>query len=95
LQNEFHNFALAGVVTGRDAAVSHTVEGEQIIRLTDAIFQEPVSNFGRARLFTPLKMLNRQKTDTLWFNLSVIWMFSAIFYLLVLFDAPSLVGRRQ
>jgi ABC-type multidrug transport system ATPase subunit len=95
LENEYHNMALAVVVTRQDAAVSHVMDGDQITRIKDAVFQEPLSNYGRARLFTPMKMLNEQKTDTLWFNLSVIWMFSAIFYLLVLFDAASLIRRRQ
>lgn len=94
LINKSHNMALAGLVTRRDN-IPYILTDDQIIRNTDEIFQEPQSNYGRARLFVPFKMLNGQKTDTRWFNLSIIWMFSAFFYLLVLFDAPAIFRKAK
>ena len=90
IKNNYYNEALEKTVTNRDADFPYSLIGKEIIRNTDNIFQEPSSNLGRARLFCPLKILNGQKTDTIWFNLSVMWLFTSACYLLVLFDATSL-----
>jgi ABC-type multidrug transport system ATPase subunit len=90
LKDNYYNEALEKTVINQEADFSYTLIGKEIIRNTDNIFQEPSSNQGRARLFCPVKILNGQKTDTFWFNLSIIWMFTAACYLLVLFDAASL-----
>ena len=82
------------MVTNKDYDQPYNMIGREMIRSRDNIFQEPVSNWGRARLFCPEKMLNGQKTDTVWFNLSIVWLFSAFCYLLVLFDAVSLVRKK-
>jgi len=95
LINSSHNQALAALVTQRDNGVPYTITGDRLVRRTDEIFQEPDSKAGRARLFVPQKMVNEQKTDTLWFNLTIIWIFSALFYLLVLFDAPALFRKSR
>jgi ABC transport system ATP-binding/permease protein len=85
-----YNEALENTVTNKNFAVPYTLVGKEMIRNTDNIFQEPSSNLGRACLFCPVKQLNGQKTDTLWFNLSVMWLFTSACYLLVLFDAAAL-----
>jgi ABC-type multidrug transport system permease subunit len=93
LRSDYSNNELEKVVRNSDTRYAYLIADKEIIRNKDNIFQEPESNFGRARLFTPVKLLNGQKTETLWFNLSIIWLFSAICYLLVLFDAGRLINR--
>jgi ABC transport system ATP-binding/permease protein len=90
MKNNYYNEALENTVTNKNYNVPYTVVGNEMIRNTDNIFQEPYSNLGRACLFCPVKQLNGQKTDTLWFNLSLMWLFTAACYLLVLFDAAVL-----
>jgi hypothetical protein len=87
------NQALENVVTNKNYDLPYVRIGEELVRTRDNIFEEPASNYGRARLFSPKKQLNGQKTDTIWFNISVIWMFTAVCYLLVLFNAAALVRR--
>ncbi len=87
------NHALENVVTNKNYGVPYVRIGEELVRTRDNIYEEPTSNYGRARLFSPKKQLNSQKTDTIWFNISVIWMFTAVCYLLVLFNAAALVRR--
>jgi ABC transport system ATP-binding/permease protein len=89
IKSKNFNQALENVVTNRNYPVPYVMSGAQMIRTTGNIFDEPVSNYGRARLFTPRKQFNFQKTDTIWFNISVIWLFTAGCYLLVLFNAFS------
>jgi hypothetical protein len=92
LQTNYHNNALERLVTNSNADRDYFISGAEIIRCRDAIYQESASNVGRARLFQPVKMLNGQKTDTLWFNTSVIWLLTSICYLLVLFNAPARIS---
>jgi hypothetical protein len=87
LKAQFTNDDLEKRVKNAAAPREYDIFDHQIIRRKDNIYQEPESGFGRASMFTPVKLFNGRKTDTILFNLSVIWMFSAICYLLVLFDA--------
>ncbi len=87
LRKKYHNTALEKVVTNNNSENEYFMAGTEIIRNKGAVYQDPVSNIGRARLFFPVKLFNGQKTDTLWFNISFIWLLTAICYLLVLFDA--------
>ncbi len=93
LQRNNFNYALENTVTNKHTGVPYVRIGSELVRTRDNIYEEPTSNYGRARLFSPKKQLNNQKTDTIWFNISVIWLFTAVCYLLVLFNAPSLVRR--
>jgi ABC transport system ATP-binding/permease protein len=93
LYENYHNDALANIVTGSFSSSDVAVIGKEVVRTKSAIFQEPQSNFGRARLFTPVKMINGRKSETLWFNISMIWFLTAACYLLVLFDVSGLIRR--
>jgi len=91
-RNNF-NHALENIVTNKNYVLPYVRIGDELVRTRDNIFEEPISNYGRARLFSPKKQLNSQKTDTIWFNISVIWLFTSVCYLLVLFNAAALVRR--
>jgi hypothetical protein len=91
LRNTYHNYALEEIVTNSKASFNYYITDSEIIPIRGAVYQDPVSNFGRTRLFCPFKLLNGQKTDTLWFNISFIWLLTAICYLLVLFNANNLI----
>jgi ABC transport system ATP-binding/permease protein len=87
------NYALERVVTNKNYSMPYVWIGDELVRTRENIYEDPSSNYGRAQLFSPKKQLNNQKTETIWFNISVIWMFTAACYLLVLFDAAALVRR--
>jgi ABC transport system ATP-binding/permease protein len=91
LRNAYHNTTLEEAVTNSKAGFNYIIAGTEIVPIKGSIYQDPVSNIGRARLFCPLKMLNGQKTDTLWFNVSFIWLLTSLCYLIVLFNANSLI----
>jgi hypothetical protein len=93
LREKYHNAALESTVTSSSAEYNYFIKDAEIIPVKGAVYQDPTSNIGRTRLFLPVKLLNGQKTDTLWFNISIIWLFSAICYLLVLFNVSSIVRR--
>ncbi len=88
-----HNLALEDVVTTSHSDQEYDVIGSEIVPLRGAVYKEPSSNIGRARLFTPMKLVNGQKTETLWFNISMMWLLISICYVWVLFDFTGLIRR--
>jgi ABC-type multidrug transport system ATPase subunit len=93
IKRDHDNAALENRVVNKNSGKPYTMMGDEMIRNKDNIFQEPSSNLGRACLFCPFKQLHQQRTDTIWFNLSMIWLFTATCYLLVLFDAGALIRK--
>jgi ABC-type multidrug transport system ATPase subunit len=87
LKNNHFNYKLERIVTNYDQKDQIELIGDRFVRFRDGIYQTPVSNYGRAIMFTPRKIFNGQEMDTLWFNISIIWMFSTLLYLLLLTDA--------
>jgi hypothetical protein len=93
MKKDYHNDALENIVTNSNANKEYSIIDNEIIRVKGPIFQEPTSNWGRARLFSPMKMLNNEQTNTFWFNISIIWLFTAICYVFVLFDITGLIRK--
>jgi hypothetical protein len=44
---------------------------------------KPLSNYGRAHLYAPYKLIGNTEIDTFWFDLIVLWIVSAILYLIL------------
>ncbi len=94
IKNHHYNSRLEKIVTNSDYGDQIELIGDRFIRFRDGIYQAPVSNYGRAVMFTPSKIFNGQEMNTLWFNISIIWMFSTLLYLLLLTDAVNYVLNR-
>jgi ABC-type multidrug transport system ATPase subunit len=93
LKNDYYNKKLEEIVTNSNYGSHIELIGDRFIRFRDGIYQTPVSNYGRAVMYTPSKIFNGQEMNTLWFNVSIIWMFSTVIYLLLLTDAINFVRR--
>ncbi len=93
IRQDCHNLALEEAVTRNNSEESYRVIDDQLIRSTGMIFDTPRSDFGRAALFSPVKIFSQQQTQTLWFNLSVIWLMTSVCYIWVLFDITRLIKR--
>jgi hypothetical protein len=94
LKNDHYNARLEKIVTNSDYDDQIELIGDRFIRFRDGIYQAPFSNYGRAIMFTPSKIFNGQEMNTLWFNISIIWLFSALIYLLLLTDAVNYIRDR-
>ncbi len=46
----------------------------------------PESNIGRAHFYAPVKKINNQPVETIWFNVIFIWLTSIILYFALLAD---------
>ena len=93
MQEDYNNLTLEKTVTNSSAEEEYAIIDNEIIRTKGAVFQEPESNWGRAWLFSPVKLFNGQQTDTFWFNISIIWLLTAICYVFVLFDISGLINK--
>jgi ABC transport system ATP-binding/permease protein len=93
IRKNHHNLALEKTVLSSAAEKEYTIIDHEIVRTKGAIFQEAGSNWGRAQLFSPVKIFNGQKTDTFWFNISMIWLLTAGCYVWVLFDITGLIRK--
>ena len=93
LRKDHYNAKLEEIVTNSGYDDQIELIGDRFIRFRDGIYQAPVSNYGRAVMFTPSKIFNGQEMDTLWFNVSIIWMFSTLIYLLLLTDAINYIRK--
>jgi ABC-type multidrug transport system ATPase subunit len=89
LKNRNYNTRIANLVMNNDEPLSFKTYKNKIYQLSDPIFQRPKSNFGRAVLFVPEKKFRGEVLDTLWFNITFIWLFSFLLYLILLIYPPA------
>jgi hypothetical protein len=93
MMTSFHNVALEQVVVNRQSEKAYRIVDNSIVRNTGMIYDIPTSSWGRAALFSPVKIFQNQETETLWFNIAVIWLFTSICYIWVLFDFSGAFSR--
>lgn len=74
LRNEYENKALSDLVLSKSSVIQSKNVDNEIVQLRDPAYMEPLSNFGRAHFYAPIKKLGGLKIDTLWYNVAFIWM---------------------
>lgn len=85
-KQEYYNDNLADLVLNK-ATENKIIEGkDRLIRKKDPVFMEPLSGNGRAHFYAPVKKIGDLEIDTFWFNFAVIWLMSAVLYIVLLFD---------
>jgi len=89
LKKNNYNTRIANLVINKDEPQSLKTYKGKLFQLSDPIYQRPTSNFGRAILFVPEKKFRGEVLDTLWFNITFIWLFSFLFYLILLVYPPA------
>ena len=92
LKEQNYNYHLADMLTGSPDDSTFVIRDSVPVQLVDPIYQPPESNYGRAPLFLPYKMLNDELIDTYWFNASVIWLYSFVLYIILLIDLFNKTG---
>jgi ABC-type multidrug transport system ATPase subunit len=86
LKKDYHNDFLADMVLNRNEIhkIQYTENG--FVQLANPIFKDPVTNYGRAHFYAPVKIIGNNYIDTYWFNIIVMWLFSFVLYIILLFD---------
>jgi hypothetical protein len=85
-KQRFYNKNLADIVLNRNEINKVYKTNERLIQKKDPVFMEPTSNIGRAHFYAPLKIVNKVKIDTLWYNFIMLWFLSGLLYLALVFD---------
>lgn len=81
LRKENHNKALSDWVLNTNDVNKYLETPNEVIQKFEPIFMLPTHRWGRAHFYAPFKMFNNQYVDTLWFNLSVIWLGVVAFFI--------------
>jgi ABC-type multidrug transport system ATPase subunit len=86
-KRKYYNNAVAEVVLNQNDFEKIRISNDgRLVQVKDPIFREPSSHLGRAHLYAPYKMLGSAKIKTMWFNIGVMWLGSALLYVMLYFD---------
>lgn len=86
LKQSHYNENIAELVLNLNAG-NMVVEGEtELIRKKDPAFMDPVSRYGQAHFYAPVKFLGSIAIPTFWFNIGVIWLMSIVLYIALVAD---------
>ncbi|WP_420582884.1 ATP-binding cassette domain-containing protein [Reichenbachiella sp.] len=86
LKNASHNKTLENLVTNRDEIEKIYEAEDELIQKKDPIFKTPDSNFGNAHFYAPVKVFGHLQIDTFYFNIIIIWLMTAFFYMTLYYD---------
>ena len=86
LKRDHHNQRLAEILTNSHEVKKIYETDKELIQKKDPIFMDPMSEWGRAHFYAPVKNIKGFHIDTFWFNLVVIWIGSAILYYILVFN---------
>jgi len=84
--DEYRNDKIANLLKNEHFIKSAVEIDNRLIRKKNLIYMEPLSRFGRAHFYAPVKKLGKLSIDTYLFNLIFIWVTSFLFYLTLVFD---------
>jgi energy-coupling factor transporter ATP-binding protein EcfA2 len=85
-KQKYFNKQLAAVVTNEKEIQQYTVHDGEMIPVKDAIYRLPRQESWRAHFYAPVKNIFVYQVDTFWFDLLLIWIFSALLFLLLYYD---------
>ncbi len=88
LRSDYHNKALADIVLNRHKVDFIYKTDDRLVQKKDPIYLIPESNWGRAHFYAPVKKFNNIYVDTIWFNISALWLMSLILYICILLHIP-------
>ncbi|MFO7924408.1 MAG: ATP-binding cassette domain-containing protein [Bacteroidales bacterium] len=87
-RQDYHNKALADIALNRHEVNVIYETDDRLVQKKDPGYLIPDSNIGRAHFYAPVKQFNNVYVDTLWFNISALWLMSLILYVAVLLHVP-------
>lgn len=79
-----YNNYVAGKVKNSSTRESYKIIDEDLVQLSDPVYQNARNDFGRAIMFSPEKRFNGQIIKTFEFNLSMIWLFNFTLYVFLI-----------
>ena len=87
-RDDYYNDRLAELLQNKHMIESAVEIDNRFVRKKDLVYMEPLSKFGRAHFYAPVKKLGDLTIDTYMFNFIFIWVTTVLFYLALGFDIP-------
>ena len=85
-KQKYYNKDLADILLNRNEINKIYETHDALIQKKDPVFMNPTSNIGRAHFYAPIKIINQVKIETIWYNISMMWVGCGILYLALYFD---------
>lgn len=86
LKKNYYNDLLASLVQNKQELNKIYDSENGFVQLMDPIYKDPIDRNGRAHFYASVKQLGNQQIDTFVFNLVILWIFTFLLYILLLFD---------
>ncbi|MCU4175892.1 ATP-binding cassette domain-containing protein [Marinilabiliaceae bacterium N1Y90] len=89
IKDEYHNESIEDVVRKTFDKNKILRDGDKLVQVVDPIYQIPEPSHYldyRAHFLAPQKHFAGRYFDTLWFNISVVWLLTLLMYLVLYFD---------
>jgi len=80
------NRSVADMVLNTNEMNKITVSGGNFIRKDSPVYQYPLSKTGRAQFYSGTKRIGPYEINTLWFNIMVLWLMTALLYFTLVTD---------
>jgi ABC transport system ATP-binding/permease protein len=93
LKEKYTNEAIEGEVTNSNSKTVLETSAKPAVQRIDQIYQYPEANYGRAQFYVPYKSVNGQLIDTVEFDVSIIWLFNLLLYVILLSNLISRIRR--
>lgn len=89
MKDNYYNESISDIVTKAFEKNKILRDGDNLIQMVDPIYQipEPKSSIDfRTHFFAPKKYFCGTYFETLWFNITIVWIFTILLYLVLYFD---------
>lgn len=86
LKKEYNNDFLSTLVLNKQEMNKIHDAGNHFIQLLNPIYKDPVMKNGRAHFYAPVKQIGNLQIDTFIFNTIVLWLFTLLLYIMLVFD---------
>jgi len=86
LKQNYHNEALADLVLNTNQLTKISQSESRLIQEMDPIYRIPESRIGRAHFYSAYKRILGRVFDTVWFNITILWLATATLYIILIGD---------
>jgi ABC-type multidrug transport system ATPase subunit len=86
LRETDYNENLADIALNRLSTIKIVETDRKLIQKADPVLMQPDSRYGRAHFFAPFKQIGNLKIDTLFFNITVIWIMNLILFVTLYYN---------
>jgi hypothetical protein len=86
LKRDHYNEQLSDIMKNRNQIKKLYESRDLLIQKEDPIYTIPYSNYGRAHFYAPVKVIGSYKFDTVWFNITIMWILSVFLYFILVKD---------